>query len=85
MCINTYHAFPIATESISQLRKKLEVGKWVPMRSHEEKNELKAENQRKAEEIKSLKSQLAQALEKNQKLKGVIFGKARTRYNLCCP
>ena len=44
-------------------------------RSQEEKNELKAENQRKAEEIKSLKTQLAQALEENQKLKGGIFGK----------
>ena len=45
------------------------------VQSQEEKNELKVENQRKAEEIKSLKTQLAQALEDNQKLKGGIFGK----------
>lgn len=44
-------------------------------RSLEENNELKAENQRKADEIESLKTQLAQALEENQKLKGGIFGK----------
>ena len=60
----------VATESVSRWRKELEAGKRVLTRSHEEKNELKAENQRKAEEIGSLKSQLAQALEENQKLKG---------------
>ena len=42
---------------------------------HEENNNLKAENQQHAEELESLKSQLAQALEENQKLKGGIFGK----------
>ena len=67
---------------MSQLRKDLEAGKRVLTRSHEEKNELKAENQRKAEEIESLKSQLAQALEENQKLKGGIFGTSRIQYHV---
>ena len=53
-------------------------------RSQEEKNELKAESQQKTEEIGSLKYQLAQALEENQKLKGGIVGKARILYHLYC-
>jgi septal ring factor EnvC (AmiA/AmiB activator) len=65
----------IATEAVGGLRKELEAGKRVLTRSQEEKNELKEENRWKAEEIESLKTQLAQALEENQKLKGGIFGK----------
>ena len=45
------------------------------MQSQDEKNELKAENQWHAEEIKSLKTQLTQTLEENHKLKGGIFSK----------
>ena len=79
----------IAVESLGQLQKDLdaareaqryvesqqEAGHRVLTRSHEEKNKLKAENQKHVEEIKSLKTQLAQALEENQRLKGGMFGK----------
>jgi septal ring factor EnvC (AmiA/AmiB activator) len=64
-----------ATEAANELCKELEAGKCVLTRSHEEKNELKAKNKRQAEEIEGLKTQLAQALEENQKLKGGIYGK----------
>ena len=73
MCSHCFrHA---ATEVVNELRKELEAGKRVLTRSHEEKNELKAENKRQAEEIVGLKTQLAQALEENQRVKGVIYGK----------
>ena len=79
----------IAAESIGQLQKDLdttresqryaksqhEAGRRVLNRSLEEKNQLKAENQRQAEELKSLKTQLAQAQEENQRLKRGMFCK----------
>ena len=64
-----------AKESQRSAESRHEAGKRVLTRSHEEKNKLKAENQRKAEEIESLKFQLAQALEENQKQKGGMFSK----------
>ena len=77
----------IATESIGQLRKDLDAAKEsqryaesqhdaglrVLKRSHEENNKLKAENQQQAKEVESLKTQLAQALEENQRLKSGMF------------
>ena len=73
MCSHCFrHA---ATEVVNELRKELEAGKRVLMRSHEEKNELKRENKRQAKEIESLKTQLAQALVEKQKLKGSIYDK----------
>ena len=79
----------VAAESIGQLEKELkaakeaqryaesqhEAGYRVLALSHEDKNKLKAENQRQAKEVERLKSQLAQTLEENQRLKGGIFGK----------
>jgi cell division septum initiation protein DivIVA len=41
----------------------------------EEKNRLQAENKQQAEEIESLKTQLAQAQGENQKLQRGMFGK----------
>jgi hypothetical protein len=37
-------------------------------------NKIKAENQWRVKEIESLRTQLAQAHEENQRLKGVMFG-----------
>ena len=72
----------VAAESIGQLQKDLDVaresqryaesqqeaGCRVLQRHLEEKNRLKEENKQQAEEIKSLKAQLAQAQEENQNL-----------------
>ena len=69
----------IAAESINQLQKDLdaareaqryaesqqEAGYRVLTRSHEERDKLKAENQQQAQEIQSLKAQLALSQEEN--------------------
>ena len=79
----------IAAESIGQLQKDLdtaresqryaesqhEAGRPVLNRSLEEKNQLKAENQRQAEELESLKTQLAQDQDENQRLQRGMFCK----------
>jgi hypothetical protein len=78
----------IAAESINQLQKDLdaareaqryaesqqEAGYCVLTRSHEERDKLKAEGQQQAQEIKSLKAQLALSQEENQRLKAGMFG-----------
>ena len=70
-----HHTLRTPVGAASELQRELEAGKRVLMQSQEEKNELKAENQRQVEEIKGLKAQLAQTAEENQKLKGGIFDK----------
>ena len=79
----------IAAESIGQLQKDLdaaresqryaesqhEAGRCVLNRSLEEKNQLKAENQRQAEELESLKTQLTQSQEENHRLRRGLFYK----------
>jgi hypothetical protein len=79
----------IAAESINQLQKDLETAREaqryaesqqeavyrVLSRSHGERDKLKAENQQQAQEIQSLKAQLALSQEENQKLKAGMFGK----------
>ena len=86
----------IAAKSIGLLQKDLdatreaqiyaksqhEAGRRVLSRNLDENKRLKAENKQQAEEIESLKSQLAQALEKNQKLKGGIFGKSQIQCSM---
>jgi hypothetical protein len=78
----------IAAEAINQLQKDLEsareaqryaesqreAGYRVLTRSHEEKDKLKAENGQQAQEIQSLKAQLALSQEENRKLKAGMFG-----------
>ena len=73
----------IAVKSIGELQKDLDVAKEleryaesqheaghrVLTRSNEENNKLKAKIQQHAKEIESLKTQLAQALKENQRLK----------------
>ena len=78
----------VAAESINQLQKDLdaareaqryvesqqEAGYHVLTRSHEERDKLKAENQQQAQEIESLKTQLALSQKENQRLKTGMFG-----------
>jgi hypothetical protein len=84
----------IAAESINQLQKDLdaareaqryvesqqEAGYRVLARSHEERDKLKAEKQQQAQEIESLKTQLAQSQEENKRLKGGMFGKCNQAF-----
>lgn len=79
----------VAADSINQLQKDLktarevqrytesqqEAGYRVLTRSHEERDRLKAEREQQAQEIQSLKAQLALSQEENQKLKAGMFGK----------
>jgi hypothetical protein len=78
----------VAAESIGQLQKDLDVaresqryaesqheaGGRVMTRHIEEKNRLKEENQKQAEEIESLKAQLAQVQGENQILQRGMYG-----------
>ena len=79
----------LAAESIGQLQKDLdaaqesqgyaksqyEAGCLSLQRNLEEKKRLQAENKQQAEDIESLKTQLAHAQEQNQKLERGMFGK----------
>ena len=79
----------VAAESIGKLQKDLdaaresqryaesqyEVGYHSSQQNLEEKKRLQAENRQQAEEIESLKTQLAQTQEENQKLQRGMFGK----------
>lgn len=79
-----------AMESIGQLQKDLKsakeaqghaeaqeaAGQRVLAQTVDQKNKLEQERDQQAEEIKSLKAQLSDALDENQKLKGGIFGMA---------
>jgi hypothetical protein len=78
----------VAAESIGQLQKDLDVaresqryaesqheaGGHVMTRHIEEKNRFKEENQKQAEEIESLKAQLAQVQGENQILQRGMYG-----------
>jgi hypothetical protein len=78
----------VAAEAINQLQKDLEstreaqryaesqreAGYRVLTRSQEERDKLKAENGQQAQEIQSLKAQLALSQEENRKLKAGMFG-----------
>jgi hypothetical protein len=78
----------IAAELINQLEKDLDAareaqryaesqqqaGYRVLSRSHEERDKLTAENQKQAQEIENLKTQLALSQEENQRLKAGMFG-----------
>jgi hypothetical protein len=78
----------VAAESINQLQKdpetareaqrysesQWEAGYRVLTRSHEESDKLKAENEQQAQEIQSLKAQLALSQGENRKLKASMFG-----------
>jgi uncharacterized protein (DUF3084 family) len=77
----------VVAESINQLQKDLETareaqryaesqreaGYHVLTRSREERDKLKAENEQQAQDIQSLKAQLALSQGENQKLKAGMF------------
>ena len=90
----------LAAESIGQLQKDLdaaresqryaesqhEAGCLSLQRNLEEKKRLQVENKQQAEDIESLKTQLAHAQEENQKLQRGMFGKCDSNiriYFLC--
>jgi hypothetical protein len=78
----------VAVESINQLQKDLETAREAQRyaeshreadyraltRSHEERDKLKAENGQQAQEIQSLKAQLALSQEEKRKLEAGMFG-----------
>ena len=65
----------VARESQQYAESQLEAGHRVLQHHLNEKNRLKEENRQQAEQIESLKAQLAQAQGENQNLQRGMFGK----------